>query len=52
MANLNDDKNLGKGDQDIIDSEVGVLGENAGAEDSEEENSDDSDWDLESDIEE
>jgi len=51
MANLNDDKDPGKGDQDINDGEVDILGENAGAED-EEENSEDSDWGLESDIEE
>jgi len=45
MANLDDDKGINKDDADI-------LGEEAGADGEEEEDSEDSDWDLESDIEE
>lgn len=45
MANLDDDKDINKDDTDILGEETGLEGE-------EEEGSKDSDWDLESDIEE
>ncbi len=45
MANLDDDKDINKDDADILGEEAGVDGE-------EKEDSEDSDWELESDIEE